>query len=215
MKQNKGLLTAAVIILVIAADQLLKIWVKTNFFLGEDYELLSWFHLKFIENNGMAFGWEFGSKILLTCGRMAAVVLLIIGIVKLLKHGVCRTGFLVALALITAGAAGNIFDCLFYGLIFNNPYPPEVASFVPFGQGYSQLFEGMVVDMLYFPFFSFTFPSWVPGVGGVEFEFFQYIFNLADSSIFCGVCLMLLFYSEDAQKALNILFDKRKDPKLK
>lgn len=194
---SKGWLVTAIIILVLVADQWLKIWIKTNFYLGEDFEIFPWFHIRFIENNGMAFGIEIIAKILLTLLRLVAVVLLCLGLSKLRKVDGIRYGFMIAVALVTAGAAGNIFDCVFYGKIFSNPMPPEVATFLPADGGYAGWFEGRVVDMLYFPFFSFTFPQWMPIVGGNEFEFFQYIFNIADASICVGVFMLLLFYSRD------------------
>lgn len=204
-----GWLVAIIITLIIVADQWLKIWIKTNFWLGEDFEITSWFHLKFIENNGFAFGLQWFNKYVLTFGRIIAVVFFCWAMRKLLKFENLRTGFYIAFALIIAGAAGNIFDCIFYGEIFNNPYPPEIAQLFPH-QGYAGWFEGRVVDMLYFPLFTFTWPEWIPGIGGTEYEFFQYIFNLADASITIGVCLLLFFYSKDASFAFAELFDKKK-----
>ncbi|MDE5902869.1 MAG: lipoprotein signal peptidase [Muribaculaceae bacterium] len=202
-----GWLVAAIVTLVIVADQWLKIWVKTHFWLGEDLELTSWFHLRFIENNGFAFGLEWFNKYVLTFGRILAVVFFCWCMNRLLRMGTGqRTGFIVAFALIIAGAAGNIFDCVFYGEIFNNPMPPQVATLFPTGEGYASWFEGKVVDMLYFPLFSFTWPGWIPGIGGKEFEFFQYIFNIADAAISVGVLLMLFFYSADASRAFATLF---------
>lgn len=203
-----GWLVTTVIILVVLADQIMKIWVKTHFYLGEDLPITSWWHLKFIENNGMAFGMEFLNKFVLTGGRILAVAFFIWFICKMLKTMKLRRGFLIACALITAGAAGNIFDCVFYGEIFNNPMPPEVAVAFPQGGGYAGWFEGRVVDMMYFPLFTFTWPSWVPVVGGTEYEFFQYIFNIADASICVGVALLLLFYSKDASDAWAGVFTK-------
>lgn len=216
-KQYSAAIWSAVIALaILIADQVLKFWVKTHFYLGEDLELTSWFHLKFIENNGMAFGMELFSKILLTLGRIAAVVFLVWIIVKLCadKTRKFRTGFIIALGMIAAGALGNIIDCVFYGEIFSNPAPPEVAVLFPEGGGYAPWFEGRVVDMLYFPLFSFTWPAWVPGVGGQEYEFFQYIFNIADSAICVGVALLVIFFSKDVSEAWN-MFTAKKDPKEK
>ncbi|MBD5217211.1 MAG: lipoprotein signal peptidase [Bacteroidales bacterium] len=180
----------------------MKIWVKTHFYMGEDVEIFPWWHLKFIENNGMAFGMELGSKLLLSAGRILAVAAFIWFISKIISRPTLKSGFLVTCALITAGAAGNIFDCVFYGEIFNNPAPPQVASLFPAGGGYAGWFEGRVVDMMYFPLFSFVWPSWVPGVGGTEYEFFQYIFNIADASICVGVFMLILFYSNEFSESL-------------
>lgn len=198
-----GWLVALIAVAVVIADQAMKIWIKTNFYLGEELEITSWWRLKFIENAGMAFGIELWSKLVLTFGRIIAVVLFIWFVARIRRLPGVRRGFMVAMALVIAGAAGNIFDCVFYGEIFNNPMPPERAVLFPEGGGYAGWFEGRVVDMLYFPLFSFVWPEWIPWVGGSEFEFFQYIFNIADSAICIGVALMIFFYSKDASLALN------------
>jgi signal peptidase II len=169
--------------------------------MGEDYPITSWFHLRFIENNGMAFGLELWSKVFLSGIRLVAVALLCWVLVKVRRNKKIHTGCLAAVALITAGAAGNIFDCVFYGKIFNNPFPPAVASFLADG-GYAGWFEGRVVDMLYFPFFTFTWPDWMPMVGGKSFEFFQYIFNIADASICVGVALLIFFFNKSFYELL-------------
>ncbi len=200
-----------VMAIVIIADQVLKFWVKTTFYLGEDRAIFSWWHLKFIENNGMAFGLELWNKMLLTFGRIIAVGVLIWVVSKVVRLQNVRIGCIIAIAMITAGAAGNIFDCVFYGEIFSNPYPPEVATLFPLGGGYAEWFEGRVVDMLYFPFFSWTWPQWVPIVGGTEFEFFQYIFNIADASICVGVAMLLLFFSKDVAIAYSYISGKEKE----
>lgn len=196
-------LVVAISVFVVLADQIFKIWVKTSFYLGEDLPITSWWHLKFIENNGMAFGLELWNKIFLTLGRIGAVVLFIWFLCRIKSVPNIRTGFFVALAMIIAGAAGNIFDCVFYGRIFNDPMPPSVAVMFPEGGGYAGWFEGRVVDMLYFPLFSFYWPEWFPFVGGSYFEFFQFIFNIADSSICIGVALLIFFYSNDASVAFR------------
>lgn len=199
-------LVLAILFLIVIADQAMKIWVKTSFYLGEDLPITSWWHLKFIENNGMAFGLELWNKFVLTFGRIIAVGLFVWFVFKIRKLPQLRTGFFVSVALITAGAAGNIFDCVFYGRIFNNPMPPGIAViFPPDGGGYAGWFQGRVVDMMYFPLFDFYWPDWVPFIGGTYFEFFQYIFNIADASICVGVILLILFYSSDASKAFNYI----------
>lgn len=195
MKQHKGLLALGVILLVIILDQALKIWVKTHFYLGEEHVITSWFRLYFIENNGMAFGMELGSKLFLSVFRIFLAIGLIWYLWKLRTSTVVKTGYVVCVALITAGAIGNIIDCMLYGLIFNNPAPPQVATLFPPDGGYATLFHGRVVDMLYFPLFSFTWPQWVPWVGGEHFLFFQPVFNLADAAISVGIILVLLFYT--------------------
>ena len=195
MKQHKGLLALGVILLVIILDQALKIWIKTHFYLGEEYVITSWFRLYFIENNGMAFGMELGSKLFLSVFRIFLAIGLIWYLWKLRTNTTVKTGYVVCVALITAGAIGNIIDCMLYGLIFNNPIPPQVATLFPPEGGYATLFHGRVVDMLYFPLFSFTWPQWMPWVGGEHFLFFQPVFNLADVAISVGIILVLLFYT--------------------
>lgn len=196
---GKGWLAVAIIAAVILADQILKIWVKTHFYLGEGLPITSWFHLRFIENNGMAFGWELWNKFLLTFGRIVAVGFFIWYIAKAVKIRRLRKGFIWAASLITAGAAGNIFDCVFYGVIFNNPVPDNVAVMFPPGGGYAGFFEGQVVDMLYFPLFTID-------LGGHEWEFFQYIFNIADASICVGVGILIFFYGKDFMLSWHTIF---------
>lgn len=195
LRNHKGLLAAVVVILVIVADQWLKIWVKTHFYMGEDVEILPWFQLFFIENNGMAFGLEMGSKLVLSLFRIIAVGALVYYMIWLAARRDIRTGYMVCIALITAGAAGNIIDCLFYGLVFNNPAPPAVATLFPPEGGYASFLHGRVVDMLYFPLVSFDWPEWIPWIGGEHFIFFQPVFNIADAAISVGVIWLFIFYS--------------------
>lgn len=195
-KSLKLSLTAWIIIAaVIILDQSMKIWIKTSFYLGEDLEILPWFHLRFIQNNGMAFGIELGSKLFLTLFRIVLVCLLIWYILRLIRKASVPCGYMACLALITAGAFGNIIDCVCYGEIFTNPYPPTVARLVPWGEGYGGVFHGLVVDMLYFPLFTFTWPSWMPWLGGHEFSFFDPVFNIADAAITVGMIAIVLFYT--------------------
>ena len=192
---RRGWTAAIIIAIVILADQIFKIWVKTHFYLGESHEIFSWFQLVFIQNNGMAFGWEIGSKLLLTLLRIVTVGFLIFYIWRTASRREARTGYLVCLSLIVAGAAGNIIDCVFYGLIFNNPAPPYVATLFPAEGGYGEWLHGLVVDMLYFPLCEWDWPSWMPWVGGEHFIFFRPVFNLADADISVGMILLILFYS--------------------
>lgn len=209
MKMTKGLWALLITVVVLAADQILKIWVKTHFYIGEDYHIANWFQLLFVENNGMAFGMEIGSKLFLTVFRIILAIGLVWYIVKIKSLPAVPTGYIVCLALITAGAAGNIFDCMFYGLIFNDPLPPELAVAFPADGGYATLFHGKVVDMLYFPLFSFDWPNWVPFVGGTNFLFFQPVFNIADAAISVGMILLILFYSKNLYYDPRLLNDNR------
>ncbi len=194
--RHYGLIAICVALTVIIFDQLLKIWVKTTFYLGESVDILPFFELRFIQNNGMAFGMEFGSKLFLTLFRIVVVALLCWYICKLVKRPHIKLGYLITLVLIAAGAFGNIIDCVFYGEIFTNPAPMGVARFVPWGEGYAPMMHGLVVDMLYFPLFEFTWPDWLPLVGGTHWSFFDPVFNLADSAITVGILMLIFFYTK-------------------
>ncbi len=199
--RKKSIAAVAVVLTVLLLDQVSKIWIKTHMELYEMYDITDWFKIYFVENNGMAFGIEAGGKLFLSIFRIIAVTFIILYIRKLIKLGF-KTSFISCVALILAGAAGNIIDSIFYGVIFEASYPGHIASFVPWGQGYSTLLHGKVVDMLYFPLFSGTFPDWVPFVGGSDFLFFRFIFNIADSAITVGVILLLLFYRKTLSYSL-------------
>lgn len=188
-------LTLGIVVLVLLIDQWIKFYVKTHFMLHESYKVADWFYLYFVENEGMAFGWNLFNKLFLTSFRIIAVGFIVYYVVKLIRRKKQpQTGYIVCLALVMAGAAGNIFDCVFYGLTFSDSTPWSVASLVPFGTGYSGLFTGKVVDMFYFPLFSWTWPDGVPIWGGQHCVFFSPIFNFADASISCGIIAILLFY---------------------
>ena len=184
--------TAFILILI---DQILKIWIKTHFILGEEVRIFDWFIIHFIENNGMAFGMEFGGylgKTLLTLFRIIVVGIGIKYIITLSKTKI-PNGALIAIGLIIGGAIGNIIDSSFYGIIFNESYN-NIAQFLPESGGYSSLLHGKVVDMLYFPLLNSHFPDWLPIFGGKHFIFFRPVFNIADSGISVGIFMILLFY---------------------
>ncbi|HBG42238.1 lipoprotein signal peptidase [Limibacterium fermenti] len=190
---QKGLTAIVVVFLILLIDQLTKIWVKTHMSLQESIKITDWFQIYFVENNGMAFGIEAGGKLFLSLFRIVAVIFIIIYLTRLVK-GSYKKGFIACVALILAGATGNIIDSVFYGAIFDASYPGHVASFVPFGEGYASVLHGKVVDMFYFPIVEGTYPDWIPLVGGQNFLFFRFIFNVADSAITVGVIALLVFY---------------------
>lgn len=192
---TKGQLSLVIIISVLVIDQIIKIWVKTNMFWHESIHITDWFYLFFTENNGMAFGMEIFGKLFLTSFRIIAVGFIAWYLIKIIKKGEAKTGFIVCLSLVLAGAAGNIIDSVFYGLIFNESTVSSVAQFVPIGEGYDKLFYGKVVDMFYFPIIDTHWPMWMPVIGGEHFIFFSPIFNFADAAISCGIIALLLFYS--------------------
>jgi len=183
------------IFLVLIADQALKTWVKTNMYLGQEFKILGdWFIIHFTENNGMAFGLEFGGefgKLALSLFRVAAVAGIGYGLHYLIKRKYHR-GLILNVALIFAGAMGNIIDSVFYGLIYD----------------YAGLMHGQVVDMLYFPIINGTFPSWFPFWAGEKFEFFRPVFNLADAAISVGVFSILIFqkryFKEEVKDEIGI-----------
>ncbi|MFQ3579279.1 MAG: lipoprotein signal peptidase [Bacteroidales bacterium] len=181
---------------ILLIDQISKVWIKLNMRIGQEFIVFpNWFRIHFTENNGMAFGMEFGGeygKIALSLFRIIAVCFIAWYIYKLSKKETSQ-GILLGIAAIFAGAMGNIIDSLFYGLLFSESTPFTVATFLPEAGGYASFMHGKVVDMFYFPLFVIRFPEWLPLWGGEYFEFFQPVFNVADSAITCGVTYMLIF----------------------
>ncbi len=196
---NDGWLSLTVIAIILIIDQIIKVEVKTTMSLGEAIHVTDWFYIEFIENNGMAYGMTLFNKLVLSIFRIIAVSAIGMFIYRLVrqKHS---TGYLVCLSMVLAGAAGNIIDCMFYGLIFEPSTTYTVSSIVPFGEGYSTFLHGKVVDMFYFPIIQTTWPLWMPFCGGEEFVFFSPVFNFADACISVGVVLLLLFYRGELEK---------------
>lgn len=212
----------SVVVLILLIDQILKIYVKTHFYIGEEVNVIGeWFKLKFVENPGAAYGFHIGGntgKIILSAFRILLSLAIIWWVYKQVKNGASNY-FIIPMAMILAGAIGNLIDGALYGLLFDHGtvYYPEHNYWgwdvinMPYQQqlskldfsGYNAPFLGSVVDMLYFPLFKFTWPDWMPIVGGERFEFFRYIFNIADASISIGVFFLILFKKRAFKK--NIL----------
>ena len=189
----KKVLTTALLLLVL--DQLLKFWIKTNMFLGQEFRIFDWFIIHFTENNGMAFGLEFGGdtgKIILSVFRIIVIAWGFTYINTLTKTSL-PNGLLVALGLVFGGAIGNIIDGVFYGVLFNDSYN-QIAEFLPAVGGYSTFLMGKVVDMFYFRLINTHFPNWIPFFGGEHFIFFRPVFNIADAGISVGMFVLILFY---------------------
>jgi len=184
------------ILIILIADQVLKIWVKTNMVLGQEFSLFgSWGFIHFIENNGMAFGMEMGGetgKLILSLFRIIAIIVIgwfINSLINKKEHW----GLILAVSAIFAGAMGNMIDSAFYGMIFSESYVQPAIMFPP-GGGYSSFLHGKVVDMFYFPIIDTNLPDWMPIKAGERFIFFSPVFNIADSAVTCGVLSILLFH---------------------
>ncbi|MCR5192910.1 MAG: lipoprotein signal peptidase [Bacteroidales bacterium] len=193
--RNKYYICFGIILILLLADQALKIWIKTTFALGDGVDIFgSWFKLYFVENEGIAFGVSFGDKIgklCLSLFRLLASVFIMILLVKQIKRDT-RYSMIVSVSLIFVGAVGNLIDSCFYGIVFGESTRMTVATMFPDGGGYAPLFFGKVVDMLYFPICHWVWPDWVPLVGGNDAEFFNAIFNIADAAVCTGVALLII-----------------------
>lgn len=194
-----SLLSLSIILIILIIDQSSKFWIKTNMEQGEEFLVMgqSWFRIHFVENEGMAFGMSLGGstgKLLLSVFRLIAVSFLFYLLYRMILGNEHRM-VIISFSMILAGALGNIIDSLFYGMWFSSsPYHGGLAVWMPEEGGYAPFLMGKVVDMLYFPLIKGHFPSWMPFWAGEDFEFFRPVFNVADSSIFCGICLFLIFY---------------------
>jgi len=193
--------SVCLIFLILFVDQALKIYIKLHFALGDHVDVLSWFQIYFIENNGMAFGMELIGKLFLTIFRIIAVGALGYYIHILIKKQFC-TGYILTISLVLAGAAGNIIDSVFYGLFFSDSYG-HIATFLPDGGGYASLFYGKVVDMIYFPI--------IHNNAG-DTLFFSPVFNIADASISVAVVIIFIFYRKELNESLETKKNSNVEP---
>ncbi len=207
VKRN-GWIALSTIFSVLLIDQLIKIWVKTSMYWHESIRVTDWCYIFFTENNGMAFGMEIIGKLFLTSFRIVAVALIGYYLYRFIKLGL-KTGFIVCISLILTGALGNIIDCVFYGVLFSESTPGQIASFLPKGGGYAPMLYGKVVDMFYFPLIETTWPSWMPIVGGENFIFFSPIFNFADAAISCGIFALFIFYSKYLGESYQLIKENK------
>lgn len=207
---KKRIAALLIVLLILAIDQAIKVWVKTHMCLGETIPMIDgadWANLRFIENEGMALGMNFVGTLALCCFRLVAIGLLVWAVIKVTARQTIQWGFVVVLSMVLAGAMGNIIDNVLYGLIFQDPTGYEPARLVALGEGSGQLLQGRVVDMFYFPVINTHWPDWMPLVGGDEFVFFSPIFNFADAAISVGGALMVICY----YKTLNGILSRSKN----
>ncbi len=200
-KKNIAILT---IILALLLDQITKIYIKTHFVLGEEVKVFDWFIIHFTENNGMAWGFEFGGrtgKLFLTLFRLVAVTGIVYWLSKTIKRNAPKV-VIIAISLIFSGAVGNIIDSVFYGVIFDSSAHKVATLFAE--NTYGEFLYGKVVDMLYFPIWEGELPNWVPFIGGEPFTFFNAIFNGADSFITIGAILLFIFSKQAFPKKENV-----------
>jgi signal peptidase II len=199
-----------IIVAVLAIDQISKIWIKTNLMLGQEIFVYDWFRIHFIENNGAAWGAEIGGKtgkLVLTLFRLCAIIGIGYWLRKSIKNKEHNL-LIVAISLIFSGALGNIIDSVFYGVLFDHSHFQLATLFAE--KPYGTILHGKVVDMLYFPMWHGTFPTWLPKVGGDSFTFFNAIFNMADAAISVGAGILVLFGKKVFPQDKNQFFVDRK-----
>ena len=195
-----GWLVTAMVVVLLIIDQWIKLYIKTHFCLGESVRVTDWFFIDFIENNGMAWGMSFIGKFWLSLVRSVAIIFLVWYLHRIIKQGKHRLVYIFLVALVLAGAIGNMIDSMFYGMMFTASSPYYVAYQVPFGEGYAPFFMGKVVDMFRFPFFTYTWPEWFPIWGGQQGTFFDPVFNFADSCVSVGIIAMLIFCRKELEE---------------
>ncbi|HKL92091.1 MAG: lipoprotein signal peptidase [Bacteroidales bacterium] len=208
--RNRAWLSVCLIAFVLIVDQWSKVWIKLNMELYDHIRITDWFYIYFTENNGMAFGIEFFDKFFLTLFRILAVGAMSWYLHRLIKNPQLRTGYMISMALIIAGAFGNIIDSVFYGVLFDHSMG-QLAEFLPITGGYGSLFHGKVVDLLYFPLIDTVLPEWIPWMGGEHFVFFRPVFNVADTAISTGIILLMLFYRHDLSDLNELRLFKKKE----
>lgn len=193
--------TSVLIFIILLADQISKFYIKTHFQLNEDLEIFSWLKITFVENDGMAWGAKISDVVTFISERTAKLILTLFRIVALFGIGYWlwfsiknkgRILLIISVAVIFAGALGNILDSVFYGVLFSDSFN-EVAVLLSEQGGYDTLFHGKVVDMIHLPIYSGILPGWIPFLGGQHFSFFDPVFNIADMAISTGFCLIIFF----------------------
>ena len=199
-KVKTGWLVTAMVVILLIIDQIIKLYIKTHFCLGESVRVTDWFYIEFVENNGMAWGMSFIGKFWLSLLRLVAICVLFWYLRRIIQRGTHRKLYIYLVALVLTGAIGNMLDSIFYGLIFTASSTEYVSYMVPFGTGYTGVLMGKVVDMFRFPFFTYTWPDWVPFFGGQHGTFFDPVFNFADSCVSVGVISLLFFCREELEQ---------------
>lgn len=197
-QKQQAVVSVLIFLVILIIDQVIKISVKTGMTLHQSIRVTDWFYISYIENNGMAWGMSIMPKIMLSLFRLVAIFGIGWYIYKQIQKG-SRWLYVVLLSMVLAGAAGNLIDCMFYGMIFSGASTDYTSFFVPWGTGYAPFLEGRVVDMFYFPLIVTNYPDWFPVWGGESFVFFSPVFNFADASISVSVVSILLFCRTELQ----------------